>query len=325
MDTPSSNSLSRPRLRLNRHTPISRVQDSSDMDFTPVAVPSSARSQLNVVDDEDDNQPTPRMPLRHISSFSNNYGPNSEFGPSTSSVAPSETPAARLRALLARSLDSPNGKSPPTRPSAQLSDSEDGAGSVLSRFTPATPSVTRDSLKDLFSRARREPGDTPQKSRPRRNSFDTSEMDITPVVDREREQHKGKRKSLSDDEVDKPRSESSFRSSHAATFDTLRARLIVSVTSQPSETGSLLADEPRLEGHANVNSTTTLLPPLDSTWSSPPRSASSHQRTFQLPSQLASHSSKVIHLQCLHTPDHSIRSAGSRFGYAACYGRSRYI
>ncbi|KAG1777664.1 hypothetical protein EV702DRAFT_216347 [Suillus placidus] len=231
MDTPSSNSLSRPRLRLNRHTPTHRVQDSSDMDFTPVAVPSSARSQFNVVDDEeDDDHPTPRMPLRNIVSFSNNYGPNSEFGPSTSSGAPSDTPAARLRALLARSSESPNGKSPPTRHFAQFS--EDGASSVSSRFTPATPSVIRDSLKDLFSRARREPGDTPQKSRPRRNSFDTSEMDITPVVNREREQHKGKRKSLSDDEVDKPKSskgsESSFRSSHAATFDTLRARLMSS-------------------------------------------------------------------------------------------------
>ncbi|KAG1881379.1 hypothetical protein C8R48DRAFT_680725 [Suillus tomentosus] len=307
MDTPSSNSLSRPRLRLNRYTPNPRVQDGSDMDFTPVAVPSSARSQFNVVDDEDDNQPTPRMPLRNIASFSNSYGPNSEFGPSTSSVTPSETPAARLRALLARSSDSPNGKSPPTRPVAQLS--EDGTGSVSSRFTLATPSITRDSLKDLFSRARREPGDTPQKSRPRRNSFDTSEMDITPVVDREREQHKGKRKSLSDDERDKPKSskgsESSFRSPHAATFDTLRARLMSShsrlldqnlptavydVTSQPSETGSLFADEPRLEGHANVNSTTTLLRPLDSTPLSPSRTASSYQRTFQLPSQLASHS-----------------------------------
>jgi hypothetical protein len=111
MDTPSSNSLSRPRLRLNRHTPIPRVQDSSDMDFTPVAVPSSARSQFNVVDDEDDNQPTPRMPLRNIASFSNNYGPNSEFGLSTSSATPTDTPAARLRALLVRSSDSPNGNS----------------------------------------------------------------------------------------------------------------------------------------------------------------------------------------------------------------------
>ncbi|KAG2150417.1 hypothetical protein DEU56DRAFT_779824 [Suillus clintonianus] len=301
MDTPSSNSLLKPRLRLIRRTPSPRAQDSSDMDFTPVAVPSSARSQFNVVDDEDDNQPTPRMPLKNIASSSNSYGTDSEFGPSTSYAIPSDTPAARLRALLARSSDSPSGKSPPTRLYAQ--PSEDGAGSVSSsRFT-------RDSLKDLFSHARREPGDTPQKSRPRRNSFDTSEMDITPVVDRERDKHKGKRKSLSDDEVDKPKSskgsESSSRSSHAATFDTLRARLMSShsqlldqklptaiydVTSQPSEIGSLLSDEHRLERHANVNPTTTLLRPLDSSWSSPPRSAGSPHGTFQLPSQLVSHS-----------------------------------
>ncbi|KAG1751617.1 uncharacterized protein EDB91DRAFT_1106339 [Suillus paluster] len=306
METPSSNSLLKPRLRLLRRTPSPRAQlESSDMDFTPVAVPSSARSQFNVLDDEDDNQPTPRMPIKNIASSSTSYGPNSEFGPSTSSAIPSDTPAARLRALLARTSDSPTGRSPPTRLFTHTSEAD--TGSVSSRFTPATPSVTRDSLKDLFSHARREPGDTPQRSRHRRNSFDTSEMDITPVVDREREQHKGKRKSLSDDEVDKPKSskgsESSFRSSHAATFDTLRTRLMSShsqlldqnlptavydVTSQPSETGSLLAHEPSVDEHANANP--ALLRPLDSSWLSPPISAASPHGTFQLPSQLASHS-----------------------------------
>ncbi|KAG0706047.1 hypothetical protein DFH29DRAFT_903265 [Suillus ampliporus] len=304
METPSSNSLLKPRLRLLRRTPSPRVQDSSDMDFTPVAVPSSVRSQFNVADDEDDNQPTPRMPFKNIASSSNYYGQNSESAPSTSYAIPSDTPAARLRALI-RSSDFPSGRSPPTRSFAQ--PSEAGTSSVSSRFTPATPSVIRDSLKDLFSHARREPGDTPQKSRPRRNSFDTSEMDITPVVDREREHHKGKRKSLSDDEVDKPKSskgsESSFKSSHAATFDTLRARLMSShsqlldqnlptavydVTSQPSETGSLLAHEPGVDEHATA--TSTLLRPLDSPWLSPPISAVSPHRTFQLPSQLVSHS-----------------------------------
>jgi serine/arginine repetitive matrix protein 2 len=167
------------------------------MDFTPVAGPS-ARSQFSVVDEEDDNQPTPRMQLKTIPSPSSSYGPNFEFGASTSSATPSVTPAARLRALLARSSDLPSGKYTPARPF--VPPSETGSGTAPS----ATPSIIRDSLKDLFSHARREPGDTPQKSRPRRSSFDSSEMDITPVVGREREQHKGKRKSLSDDEVDKP-------------------------------------------------------------------------------------------------------------------------
>jgi hypothetical protein len=185
------------------------------MDFTPVAGPSSARSQFNHVidEEEDDNQPTPRMPLKAFSS-SSSYGQNYDFGASTSSAIPSDTPAARLRALLARTSDSPSERYPPERPFAP--SSEDGTGSVSSRFThgPGTPSVFRDNLKDLFSHARREPGDTPQKSRLRRNSFDSSEMDITPVVGREREQHKGKRKSLSDDEVDKPSTSISFTSSH---------------------------------------------------------------------------------------------------------------
>jgi len=172
------------------------------MDFTPVAGFSSAPSQFNIVDEEDDNQPTPRMPPKAIPSPSSSYGPNFDFGASTSSATPSDTPAARLRALLARSSDSPNGKYSHTRSFAP--PVEAGTGIVPSRFTPATPIIIRDSLKDLFSHARREPGDTPQKSRPRRSSFDSSEMDITPVVSREREQHKGKRKSLSDDEVDKP-------------------------------------------------------------------------------------------------------------------------
>lgn len=202
METPSSNSLLMPRVRLLRRTPSPRVQESSDMDFTPVAGPSSALPQFNVLDEEDDNQPTPRMPLRAIPSTSSGYGPSSEFGASTVSAIPSENSVARLRALLARSSESPDGKYPHPRPFAPPSEYDTSA--PPSRFIPATPSVIRDSLKDLFSHARREPGDTPQRSRQRRNSFDSSEMDITPVVGREREQHKGKRKSLSDDEVDNP-------------------------------------------------------------------------------------------------------------------------
>jgi len=202
MDTPSSNSLLIPRVRLVRRTPSPRVQESSDMDFTPVAGPSSALPQFNVPDEEDDNQPTPRMPFKAISSTSSSYGPSSEFGAATFPAIPSDTPAARLRALLARSAESPDGKYPPPRPFAPPSGYDTDTPS--SRFTPATPSVIRDSLRDLFSHARREPGDTPQRSRQRRNSFDSSEMDITPIVGREREQHKGKRKSLSDDEVDNP-------------------------------------------------------------------------------------------------------------------------
>jgi hypothetical protein len=68
---------------------------------------------------------------------------------------------------------------------------------------PATPSVARESLKDIFSRALR---DTPQKGRHRRNSIDISEVEASPRVEKERAKNKGKRKSLSDEEPDKPSS-----------------------------------------------------------------------------------------------------------------------
>ncbi|KAG1756475.1 uncharacterized protein EDB91DRAFT_18185 [Suillus paluster] len=63
---------------------------------------------------------------------------------------------------------------------------------VASRFTPPTPSVIRDSLKDLFSHARHEPGDMSQKSGPRSNSFGVSEIVIATVVTRARVRYKGK-------------------------------------------------------------------------------------------------------------------------------------
>jgi hypothetical protein len=69
-----------------------------------------------------------------------------------------------------------------------------------------TPSIARESLKDLFSRALRDPGDTPEKNRRRRNSIDISEVDFSPRVDRERAKNKGQRRSLSDEEADKPSS-----------------------------------------------------------------------------------------------------------------------
>lgn len=160
METPS-NQLIRPRLRLFRRSP----SPASD-----VATPRPAH-------DEADELPTPRML------------PNPITDPTP------ETPAARLRALLAREPRSPT-SAPPPAPSSEA-DSE-------ARFGSSTSSVTRDSLKDIFSRALREPGDTPQKGRLRRNSFDGSSMEITPVVDRDRRQRRAARRSLSDEEAEKP-------------------------------------------------------------------------------------------------------------------------
>ncbi|KAH7907744.1 hypothetical protein BJ138DRAFT_1014032 [Hygrophoropsis aurantiaca] len=133
------------------------------------------------------------------------------------------TPAARLRALLARVPHSPpQPRQQPVPPPASDADigydsdfdpPRSSTGSVSGSVAPSS-SIARESLKDLFSHALREPGDTPRKNlkgkdrestgRPRRNSIDTSAVDITPILDRERAKHKGKRRSLSDEEVEIP-------------------------------------------------------------------------------------------------------------------------
>ncbi|KAF8170234.1 hypothetical protein K438DRAFT_1502392, partial [Mycena galopus ATCC 62051] len=108
---------------------------------------------------------------------------------------PPEEAAARLRALLHR-MPATQSKTQarPASPSEVESDFDPP------RFSPP-PSEARKSLKDVFSHAIREPGDTPVKGRNRRNS--TSEVDEIP---RENAKNKGKRKSLSDEELDKPNS-----------------------------------------------------------------------------------------------------------------------
>lgn len=225
MDSPV-HSLSIPRLRLSRQS-FSNLYPNGGLENHQVAGPSR-RSDPHLVDlnsdTDQDEQPTPKMS-------------------SATPILPADTPAARLRALLSRVPNS-SSRAPPAP--APVSSSELDSDFDAPHSGPATPSIARESLKDLFSRALRDPGDTPQKGRPRRNSIDTSEVEASPRVEKERANHKGKRRSLSDDELELPsstqpyllpfdrlihrfteslRSEASFKSSQASTFDNLRARL----------------------------------------------------------------------------------------------------
>jgi len=209
----------RPRVRLFRRSPSPGSTDADD-----AATPRASTH------DEDDQLPTPRMLPVPIADTPHPLPVHAE------------TPAARLRALLAREQRSPR---PTTTPPSSDADS----AAEPARFGSSTSSVTRESLKDIFSHALREPGDTPQKRRLRRNSFDGSSMEITPVVHRDRRQRKAARRSLSDEEAEKPstwpshiapacleprvpeshrHADPSFRLSTALTFDTLRARLVSS-------------------------------------------------------------------------------------------------
>ncbi|KAH7926545.1 hypothetical protein BV22DRAFT_1062786 [Leucogyrophana mollusca] len=292
MDTPNANSLLKPRLRLVRRSPSPRSQD---MDNTPHAGPSSGRLQgFNAGDNEDDDHPTPRMSAVPIS-LSPTVGSGANHNSSSSrSVITSES-AARLRALLRSSPP----KSPNRPPPSSVADSDFDP----LRFSPTTPSIASKSLRDLMSHVMREPGDTPQKGRPRRNSFDTSEVEITPILDKERAKHKGKRRSLSDEEVDKPKpsrgSDSSFRSSPAATFDTLRARLASSQTQimdqkQPTAlfdpTESLMSSANKTNSELHANADSTFLRQFNSSSATPPAATSTPLRSFQMPSQLAQQS-----------------------------------
>lgn len=183
-----------PRLRVSRQS-----NDASNATMsTPHAGPSRLPELTQLIDvhlsdldgpysNDDDRQSTPKM----------------TFAPSLASSSPVDTPAARLRALLSRvPTRSPTTPLPLTRSSP--SELESDYEAPESPRPP--PSVARESLKDIFSRALRDPGDTPQKATRRRNSIDMSEVESSPRVEKERTKNKGKRKSLSDDEVENSRS-----------------------------------------------------------------------------------------------------------------------
>ncbi|KII92480.1 hypothetical protein PLICRDRAFT_473435 [Plicaturopsis crispa FD-325 SS-3] len=213
MDTPS---LAIPRLRLSRHSQSPNNDDGSSPN-TPLAGPSRL-VELN--SDDDDAHSTPRL-----STIAALNSPADAGTPPLQSASVS-SPASRLRSLLA--LAPKLRQSSPKRDDAPPSELDSDFDPP--RFSPAS-SIAQESLKDIFSRALRDAGDTPQKGRPRRNSIDVSEVEGSPRVVRERAKHKGKRKSMSDEEGDKsaskfdPPSEASFRSSQATTFDILRERL----------------------------------------------------------------------------------------------------
>ena len=171
-----------PRLRLTRQSSPTQA----------VAGPSrlSPRSLLADEDEDPVAQSTPRLTTTSLSP---------EGLPIT--YTPQDTPADRLRALLFRVPN--HSASASHAPPASISPSEVESDFDMPQSALATPSLARESLKDIFSRALR---DTPQKGRRRRNSIDASEVEASPRVETERAKNKGKRKSLSDEELDKPSS-----------------------------------------------------------------------------------------------------------------------
>lgn len=261
-----------PRLRLSR----TRSPQFGDGGLTPVAGPSrgsfsgrfadSVNDTDNGSDYEDDDsrlEATPRLP---------------PLDPLPGSEPTTDPAAQRLRDLLRRTEVRKSPSPPPVTASDRESDLD-----TPSLHSPITPA--RQSLRALMEHALREPGDTPQK-RPRRRSFDESEMEDSPQLQREDKLHyKGKRKSLSDEEAearsqhssgyhratdsktplgphaihqraDTHRSESSFGSGRASKYDSLRARvdLMSEVRNQQPPTHLYDTDSTPIASSADVAS-----------------------------------------------------------------------
>ncbi|KAG7090880.1 hypothetical protein E1B28_009961 [Marasmius oreades] len=231
METPSA-SPPQPRLRISRfsqpsfldtsqHTGPSRLTES----YSPIA-----NHYIHENDDHENQEDTPKLAASNVLPTVS-LNEHRIIG---------ETPAERLKALLSlvpndstvkarRQLPLP--QEPSSTSTMDLVDSDSDVAQVGS----AHPSLAHESLKALFSRALRDP-DTPQKSvggrARRRNSIDTSEVEVSPRVEkvqRDRNSFKGKRRSMSDDELDPSfkfsRTNDNFKHSQASTFQLLRERL----------------------------------------------------------------------------------------------------
>ncbi|KAF5351784.1 hypothetical protein D9756_007424 [Leucocoprinus leucothites] len=201
MDTSSATPQPLPRLRVTRAPPSGRRDNTNASVASSQAGPSRLTDFTQLVDlnlsdiraahaytdeDEDEDQyPTPRM---------NNAAP---LAPS--SATPTPNLAGRLRELIHLV---PNGSTSQATPTPHRPHSPTFHESDFEGDSAATGhSRARESLRDIFSKALRDPGDTPQKSRQRRNSDSSaSESDVLPATSRKLPDIKGKRKSSSDEE-----------------------------------------------------------------------------------------------------------------------------
>jgi len=201
-----------PRLRVTRHPPVpfDRSIHTSTSEAVPSRLPDLSQLvnvTLNGIDMSDDNIYVSDVPTEHTTPQA---PPRIE---TLSTGTQKDSPAAALRALLFRL---PNSDGSPTRvndkdteyqyPSERESDYDIETAS-------ATTSVAQSSLKNIFNKALREPGDTPQKDRSHRrrsSSIGATDMDDTPHVLEARD-IKGKRRSLSDDEVESARESASSK------------------------------------------------------------------------------------------------------------------
>lgn len=208
MDTSSATPQPLPRLRVSRASPSGRLDNNNTSVSSSQAGPSRLTDFTQLVDlnlsdirashnytDEDeaeDQHPTPRM--------------NSATPLAASSTTSGASLAGRLRELihLVPNGSGSQGTPTPRRPPSPTFHESDFEGE-----STAGHSRARESLRDIFSKALREPGDTPRKGVQRRNSDSSiGEIEPNPASSTKWSDIKGKQKSLSDEESDNPASAS---------------------------------------------------------------------------------------------------------------------
>ncbi|KAJ3995417.1 hypothetical protein F5050DRAFT_1573628 [Lentinula boryana] len=260
-----------PRLRINRQHQ-STVYDYSGSVNLSEAGPSRLQISTNLsepfihadnADDDDHEQDTPKLPSA------------AALPTEPLSTYPEDTPAARLKAVLERT--SAKYRPPPVPIPSSGSAIDFESDFDIPTIGSSQPSLARENLNSLFSNALREPGDTPQKSvkakMRRRNSIDTSEFESSPrvaKVNHNRAVEKGKRRSMSDDEL------SSSNTIASRKLDSqLRLTLIVGNKILFEQTLELIA----LVAHESLD-TLKFSKELDSSQLTPPAATSTPQHSW---------------------------------------------
>jgi hypothetical protein len=180
---------------MSRHSPL-KYDCGSNLASTSEAGPSRLPSLSQIID----------LDLKDMPLSDDQFSSNEQNTPkitTTSTASRSDNPAAVLRALLSRLPAHPPSPTKSHAFSVQGSTEQERESDfdTVSESNVA-PSIAQESIKHIFSNALRDPGNTPQKARRKPNSIDSSEVEGNQRVEKERAKNKGKRRSVSDDEVE---------------------------------------------------------------------------------------------------------------------------
>ncbi|KAF4620699.1 hypothetical protein D9613_000558 [Agrocybe pediades] len=267
--------MTTPRLRLPRPTPSYNDRSRSSATTTDFVGPSRLPEFSQLVD----------VDLHDMARSESSDQPTIISKVSTpSTVVRAEDRAATLRALLARLPEQKHSPAPSQIPDQYPSERESDYD--MSDRGSVTPSVAQESLKGIFSKARLAAEDTPLKTQPRWNGLDTTQVESSRVLHREKDTGKGKGRSLSDDDNDETNVVSTSRSRRKSrsspqplTAEFLRERFSESFAPPVGETSN-----------NSSNETATLLRDFDTSHPSPPMATSTPQQSMRMSVSMDLHS-----------------------------------